>query len=188
MALGAVGAQLGDVVEPLELKAIDGRTVPIASKRAQANVVFFFRTGQEFSEDALKAIAQQAVKRNTGARGLRSICEGLLLDTMYDLPSEPDIERLPKIAPRNVAPTEMAAWLRCCEYCSSSRLTRPSTARMRSSSRWSFGSAFARISSMAASRCSLARCASRALNSPSVSPGFDVASGSSQRSSDKGDA
>ena len=41
----------------------------------------------EFREDALKAIAQKAMNRKTGARGLRSIVEGILLDTMYDLPS-----------------------------------------------------------------------------------------------------
>ncbi|BDM65048.1 ATP-dependent Clp protease ATP-binding subunit ClpX [Shewanella sp. NFH-SH190041] len=41
----------------------------------------------EFREDALKAIAQKAMTRKTGARGLRSIVEGILLDTMYDLPS-----------------------------------------------------------------------------------------------------
>ncbi|NMH64446.1 ATP-dependent protease ATP-binding subunit ClpX [Shewanella salipaludis] len=41
----------------------------------------------EFRDDALKAIAQKAMSRKTGARGLRSIVEGILLDTMYDLPS-----------------------------------------------------------------------------------------------------
>ncbi len=41
----------------------------------------------QFTDQALKAIAQQALKRKTGARGLRSIIEHLLLDTMFDLPS-----------------------------------------------------------------------------------------------------
>jgi ATP-dependent Clp protease ATP-binding subunit ClpX len=39
-----------------------------------------------FTDDALQAIAERAIKRKTGARGLRSIVEGLLLDTMFDLP------------------------------------------------------------------------------------------------------
>ena len=39
-----------------------------------------------FHEDALKAIARKAIERKTGARGLRSILEGILLDTMFDLP------------------------------------------------------------------------------------------------------
>ena len=40
----------------------------------------------EFEEDALRAIAHEAVEHGTGARGLRSICERVLLDVMYDLP------------------------------------------------------------------------------------------------------
>jgi ATP-dependent Clp protease ATP-binding subunit ClpX len=40
-----------------------------------------------FHDDALKAIADKAIGRKTGARGLRSILEGILLDTMYELPS-----------------------------------------------------------------------------------------------------
>lgn len=41
----------------------------------------------EFREEALRAVARQAMERKTGARGLRSILERVLLDTMYDLPS-----------------------------------------------------------------------------------------------------
>ena len=41
----------------------------------------------EVRPEALDAIAQRALKRRTGARGLRSIVEGVLLDVMYDLPS-----------------------------------------------------------------------------------------------------
>ena len=44
-----------------------------------------------FTDDALIAIAGRAIKRKTGARGLRSIVEGLLLDTMFDLPSMEDV-------------------------------------------------------------------------------------------------
>ena len=44
-----------------------------------------------FTEDALEAIARKAIARKTGARGLRSIVEGLLLDTMFDIPTEPGI-------------------------------------------------------------------------------------------------
>src|SRR3546814_11035674 len=40
-----------------------------------------------FAQDALSAIARRAIERKTGARGLRSILEGILLDTMFDLPS-----------------------------------------------------------------------------------------------------
>ena len=47
-----------------------------------------------FSEDALSAIAKRAIKRKTGARGLRSIMEDILLDTMYDLPSYEGVEEV----------------------------------------------------------------------------------------------
>lgn len=48
----------------------------------------------EFRDDALKAIAQKAMERKTGARGLRSIVEGVLLDTMYELPSMQDVSKV----------------------------------------------------------------------------------------------
>lgn len=47
----------------------------------------------EFSQDALKAVAEEALKRNTGARGLRSILEEVMLDVMYDIPSRNDIAK-----------------------------------------------------------------------------------------------
>jgi ATP-dependent Clp protease ATP-binding subunit ClpX len=47
-----------------------------------------------FTPDSLEAIAEQALKRSTGARGLRAIMEEVLLNTMYDLPSRNDVERV----------------------------------------------------------------------------------------------
>ena len=47
-----------------------------------------------FSDDALSAIAKRAIKRKTGARGLRSIMEGILLDTMFDLPTYDGVEEV----------------------------------------------------------------------------------------------
>jgi len=48
----------------------------------------------EFRDEALKAIAKKAMERNTGARGLRSILENMLLDVMYELPSQKTIEKV----------------------------------------------------------------------------------------------
>ncbi len=48
----------------------------------------------DFSKDALKAISQKALDRKTGARGLRSIMEDILLDTMFDLPGQNDIQKI----------------------------------------------------------------------------------------------
>ena len=48
----------------------------------------------EFRDEALQAIAKKAMVRNTGARGLRSIVEATLLNIMYDLPSQKDVEKV----------------------------------------------------------------------------------------------
>jgi ATP-dependent Clp protease ATP-binding subunit ClpX len=48
----------------------------------------------EFTDTALTAIAEQAVARGTGARGLRSIMERMLLDLMYDLPGRTDVQKV----------------------------------------------------------------------------------------------
>ncbi|WP_026906356.1 ATP-dependent protease ATP-binding subunit ClpX [Paucisalibacillus globulus] len=47
----------------------------------------------EFEEEALKEIAKKAIERNTGARGLRSIIETIMLDVMFELPSREDINK-----------------------------------------------------------------------------------------------
>lgn len=47
----------------------------------------------EFKQDALQAIAAEAIKRNTGARGLRAIVETMMKDVMYDMPSRNDVNK-----------------------------------------------------------------------------------------------
>ena len=47
-----------------------------------------------FEDDAVRAIAELAIERNTGARGLRAIMESVLMDIMYDVPSRKDISRV----------------------------------------------------------------------------------------------
>ena len=46
-----------------------------------------------FEDDALVEIAKKAIERKTGARGLRAICEEVMLDIMYDIPSRTDVKR-----------------------------------------------------------------------------------------------
>jgi len=48
----------------------------------------------EFTEDSLLAIAEEAIKRNTGARGLRSILEDIMKEVMFDVPSDETIEKV----------------------------------------------------------------------------------------------
>ena len=47
-----------------------------------------------FTEDALEAVADKAIERNIGARGLRAVMEGLLTKVMFDIPSDPSIRRV----------------------------------------------------------------------------------------------
>jgi ATP-dependent Clp protease ATP-binding subunit ClpX len=70
----------------------------------------------EFSDDALEAIADQAILRGTGARGLRAILEEVLLSVMYDVPSRKDVAKVvitsevvlehvnPTLVPRDATP------------------------------------------------------------------------------------
>lgn len=48
----------------------------------------------EITEGAVRAVAKRAIELKTGARGLRTILENLMIDTMYDLPSEEDVEKV----------------------------------------------------------------------------------------------
>jgi len=75
----------------------------------------------EFSDDALEAVADQAILRGTGARGLRAIMEEVLLPVMYEIPSRDDVARVvvtgetvrenvnPTIVPREDEPREKSA-------------------------------------------------------------------------------
>ncbi|MEP6343221.1 MAG: ATP-dependent Clp protease ATP-binding subunit ClpX [Maricaulaceae bacterium] len=78
-------ATLEDLDEPALIKIL---TEPKNALVKQYQTLFEMETVKlTFSDDALSAIAKRAIARKTGARGLRSIMEGILLDTMYDLPS-----------------------------------------------------------------------------------------------------
>jgi ATP-dependent Clp protease ATP-binding subunit ClpX len=54
----------------------------------------FSNVALKFTADSLNEIAKQAIKKQTGARGLRSIIEKIMLDTMFDVPSRKDIEEV----------------------------------------------------------------------------------------------
>ena len=82
-------------LEPLDEKAL----VEILTKPKNA-LVKQYRKMLElddvelvFEDEALTEIAKKAIERKTGARGLRSIIEGIMLDVMFDLPSREDIEK-----------------------------------------------------------------------------------------------
>ena len=61
--------------------------------RQYSKLLSFDNVELEFTEGALSAIAQLALKRKSGARGLRAIIEGVMTDTMYELPSLEGVRR-----------------------------------------------------------------------------------------------
>jgi ATP-dependent Clp protease ATP-binding subunit ClpX len=85
-------ATLEDLDEPALIKIL---TEPKNALVKQYQRLFDMESAKlTFSEDALAAIAKKAIARKTGARGLRSIMEGILLDTMFDLPGQEGIEEV----------------------------------------------------------------------------------------------
>lgn len=98
LKFGLIPEFIGRVPVIATLKHLDERTlIAILTEPKNALVKQYKKLFEldhvelEFAEDALRVIAQEAIKRNTGARGLRSIIETALLDVMYELPSRKDI-------------------------------------------------------------------------------------------------
>ncbi len=78
-------ATLGDLTEPVLIEILT-RPKNALAKQYQ-RMLEMEGVKLRFQDEALHAIAKRAIQRKTGARGLRSIMEGILLDTMYELPT-----------------------------------------------------------------------------------------------------
>jgi ATP-dependent Clp protease ATP-binding subunit ClpX len=76
-------AALGHDPDRAEERAGQAIPAPVRDRGRQADL----------HRDALTAIAKRAIKRKTGARGLRSIMEDILLDTMFELPGMDDVSK-----------------------------------------------------------------------------------------------
>ena len=83
-------------LEELDVEAlIEILTEPKNSLTKQYSKLFEMEGVEvDFREDGLRAIAEKAMERKTGARGLRSILEGVLLDSMYNIPSQDDVSKV----------------------------------------------------------------------------------------------
>ncbi len=83
-------------LEELDEEAlVDILTTPKNALVKQYQKLFEFEeVGLRFSDGALRAVARQAISRKSGARGLRSILEKVMLDLMYDIPSRDDVEEV----------------------------------------------------------------------------------------------
>lgn len=84
------------VLDPLdEVTLIDILTTPRNALTKQYAKLFSFEgVNLKFTELAVKAIAQQALKRRTGARGLRSVIENAMLDIMFEIPSKSNVKEV----------------------------------------------------------------------------------------------
>jgi len=82
-------------LEPLDIEAL--KQILVAPRNAlikQYQKLFDLEGIKlEFSEDAIEFIAEKALDFNLGARGLRSICEAVMTDAMFELPSQQDVDR-----------------------------------------------------------------------------------------------
>ena len=90
-----LSALLGDVSREEPVAAAASSATP-SSKSVQNIEVALIQPHPEqprrhFDQDALEAVADTALARNIGARGLRAVMEGLLTKVMYDVPSDPTI-------------------------------------------------------------------------------------------------
>ncbi len=78
-----------------EAALVDILTTPKNALAKQYQRLFDMENVQlTFTDDAMRAVARKAIARKTGARGLRSIMEGILLDTMFDLPGLEGVEEV----------------------------------------------------------------------------------------------
>lgn len=85
-------AVLDDLDEPALMKIL---VEPKNALTKQYKRLFDLENVQlRFTEGALSAVAKQAIERKAGARGLRAILESLMLDAMYEVPSDPDIKEV----------------------------------------------------------------------------------------------
>ncbi|MEQ8705604.1 MAG: ATP-dependent Clp protease ATP-binding subunit ClpX [Phaeodactylibacter sp.] len=82
-------------LEPLDLDALKSILVEPRNALIKQYQKLFDLEGikLEFSEDAIEFIAEKALDFNLGARGLRSICEAVMTDAMFELPSRKDVDR-----------------------------------------------------------------------------------------------
>ncbi|MCB0411011.1 MAG: ATP-dependent Clp protease ATP-binding subunit ClpX, partial [Bdellovibrionales bacterium] len=82
------------VLNPLDEAAlIDILSQPKNALTKQYQKLFGFEdVNLRFEDTALRAIAREAIKRNTGARGLRGVIESAMMDIMYDIPSNPNVK------------------------------------------------------------------------------------------------
>ena len=97
---GLIPELIGRLAMTVTLKNLDEdmlvdilKTPKNALTKQDAALVKMDNVEREFTDDALKAIARKAIELKTGARGLRSVIEGIMMRIMYEIPSMNDVEK-----------------------------------------------------------------------------------------------
>lgn len=97
---GLIPEFIGRVPVTVALKSLDEEAMVKILSEPKNSIVKQYqkllsldKVSLEFTEDALRDMAKQAIKRKTGARGLRAIMEDTMLDVMYEVPSEDKVSR-----------------------------------------------------------------------------------------------
>ena len=88
---------LSTVFSALEKVALNATHMPTPKNAITKQYQKLFElenVGLTFDAESLKAVARKAIKRSTGARGLRAILETVMTDLMYDLPSRDDVREV----------------------------------------------------------------------------------------------
>ena len=109
---GLIPELIGRLAQTVTLKGLDEdmlveilKTPKNALTKQYAALVAMDGVKLEFTDDALRAIARKAIELKTGARGLRSVIEGIMMNIMYEIPSMTGVEKC-VITPEAVAKTE----------------------------------------------------------------------------------
>jgi len=97
---GLIPELIGRLAQTVTLRGLDEnmlveilKTPKNALTKQYAELLRMDGVELEFTEDALKAIARKAIELKTGARGLRSIIEGVMMEIMYEIPSIPNVKK-----------------------------------------------------------------------------------------------
>ena len=100
LKFGLIPEFIGRLPMTVSLEALDENALVSVMKEPKNSLVKQYKkifeydgVELEFDDDAILAVAKEAIARNTGARGLRAILEETMLDVMYDVPSEETVEK-----------------------------------------------------------------------------------------------
>ena len=94
LKFGIIPEFIGRIPVVATLELLDENALMRILQEPKNALVKQYKKLLEFEDEALRAIAKKAIERNTGARGLRSIVESVMMESMYEVPSRDDIKKV----------------------------------------------------------------------------------------------